>query len=84
MINEERTFSDFNYNSKDLSHGSHKKVWRICKICSVEKLVCYKDYIKNSGLCSKCAKSGKNHPMYGKCHTEESKQKIAKKNSGAF
>ena len=33
--------------------------------------------IKNNSQCSSCSKTSKNHPMYGKYHTKESKQKMS-------
>lgn len=71
-INEERTFTDFGYTSADLSYGSGKKVWAICKNCRKERLVTFSHY---RDLCLFCTR---HNPMYGKHHTEETKLKISK------
>lgn len=79
MIDEHKTFILFRYTSDILKPHSHKKVWKICDVCSEERLVSYRDY---SDLCKSCSKIGKNNHMYKKHHTEEAKLKISKANSG--
>lgn len=81
MINEERTLKDFDYNSTELSHGSHKKVWRICDICKEEKLVIYQQY---RNLCLKCSRgtneyrSKRSEILIGSIRSKRSKSKQSK------
>ena len=96
MIDEDNTFILFGYTSDYLSHGSTKKVLKVCDICKEERLIEYRTYTK---LCISCSRVGKHHTektkgkisnslkghknhMHGKPHTEESKQKISNANCG--
>ena len=79
MIDEDKTFEKFGYRSTDLSKGSNKKVWDICKDCKNGRWVRFN---RSNLLCNSCArkiknisyttrqklsksKSGKNNPIYG-------------------
>lgn len=76
MINDEQTLDMFGYESKDLSFGSAKKVIAICEECGKTRVIRFQSY---HDLCHSCAmkkRTGKNHQMFGKHHTEETKQKI--------
>ena len=88
MIDENKTFILFGYTSNTLSPSSHKKILCICNECKKERLIEYRQY---RNLCHTCkcktkeyklkqskSKNGKNHPMYGKHHTEETKHKQSK------
>lgn len=96
MINEERTFKEFGYYSKDLTRGSNKKVWRTCERCGKDRIVTFNQC---TNLCQSCtvkgrilsdeskrkmseSKSGKNNPMFGKIHSKETKNKMSKSKSG--
>ena len=79
MIDEERTFAEFGYTSNELTYGSGKKVWAICDICGEERLIYFNQY---RNLCASCAHSGKNHHMFGKHLSEETKKKLSKANIG--
>ena len=86
MIDENKTFTMFGYTSNILSYGSNKKVWKICDICKEERLVQYRKY---TNLCFKCAlqqknQSGKNHPFYGKHHSDETKLKMSKSKQSMY
>jgi hypothetical protein len=93
VIDEEITLREKGYRSSDLSYGSGKRVWAVCDNidCAVEggkgRWVEFRDY---RGLCLQCAnrtdehckktsdaKKGKNHPMYGKHHSEETRRKMS-------
>lgn len=82
MIDEQETRLQFGYYSESLSHGSDKKVYAICEGCGNRRIMKFYSYVKTHGRCNSCAKSGKNHPMFGKHPTEETKDKISKANSG--
>jgi hypothetical protein len=89
MIDEKKTFILFGYTSDTLSHGSNKKVWRICDCCKEEHLIEYKGY---RDLCKSCSHIGKHlskktkdkisKAHTGKHHSEETKLKISKAHSG--
>lgn len=81
-INESRTFTEFGYYSIDLSYGSNRLVWSICRKCNKERLLKYSVHNRASKVCKPCALSGKNNPMYGKHLSEETRQKISKSNTG--
>ena len=83
MINENKTLENFGYNSNNLSKGSRKKVYAICKSCGREKLLEMMEYNRTQGRCHKCAmeqcnSSGKNNSFYGKHHSNESKVQMSK------
>jgi hypothetical protein len=99
MINEEKTFKEFGYKSKDLSYGSGKKVYAICNGCGKERCLTFHSC---GDLCNSCAQkgkklseehkrklsknsphlSGKNHPMYGRKHSRETREKIGLASKG--
>lgn len=54
MINEKRTLKDFEYTSDTLSHGSNKRVWRVCEGCGKEDKVIYQSYIHGYKKCALC------------------------------
>lgn len=74
-INELKTFAEFKYYSIDLSHGSTKKIWRICAGCSKEDRVAYKDYNVGYRKCKSCA-------HIGNVLSEEHKKNISISNKG--
>jgi len=83
MINIEATIRWMGYNPEDLSYGSNKKIWAICDNCGKGRWLRKQDY---RDLCLNCKMksteqrkklSGKNNGMFGKHHTEESKNKIS-------
>ena len=90
MIDEEKTFREKGYRSTDLSHGSHKKVWRICDECGEGRWIEFKAYRDLCKLCTcrtaefrekqsnahKNIYDGKNNPFYGKTHTPETIEKL--------
>lgn len=94
MINEERTFKEFGYNSWDLTHGSRKKVWRICNKCGKEKCVKYSYYMQGYVQCASCAQIGKivsketrnklSIANIGKTLLPETKHKISETNKKIF
>ena len=52
MIDEEITFREKGYRSTDLSHGSHKEVWRVCDDCGDGKWAVFQNCYD---LCIACA-----------------------------
>ena len=78
MIDEYYTFKVFGYNTDRLSRGSHKRVVAMCDECGIYRDVGYRDY---RDLCHSCGMKGvligENHPMFGKHHTKESREKIS-------
>lgn len=76
-INEIRTFKDFGYYSIDLSRGSERKVWVVCRYCKREREVQWLSIENNTGRCKFCANQKENHPMYGKTHTIEARMQIS-------
>ena len=74
-INELKTFAEFKYYSIDLSHGSDKKIRRICTGCSKEDIVAYKDYTRGYRKCKTCA-------HIGNILSEEHKKNISISNKG--
>lgn len=82
MIDEEKTLELFGYISKELKPQSNRKVWRVCDGCKVERSIEYRKYVN---LCFKCSDKtkGRNHYMYGKYHTEETKKKMSNSSKGA-
>lgn len=78
-INELKTFNDFGYYSIDLTRGSDRKVWRICEIGGEESKICYKKYVMGQKSCKACIQKGNRHPMYGKRHSQKSKEQMSAK-----
>lgn len=72
-IDDEKTFSRFNYRSGDLGPKSALHVVAICAGCGKPR-VTPKRWADR--LCRKCASIGKPSPMEGKRHTEETKRKM--------
>lgn len=54
MINEEKTFEDFGYISKDLKLHSDKLIWVTCEICGNERIIRMSTNVKTSGRCQSC------------------------------
>lgn len=71
MIDEDRTFAEFEYMPSELSHGSNKRVWAICNKCGKERLVYFKEYNK---LCQSCSQLGRKF-------SKETRQKISEANT---
>ena len=61
--------------------GSHKRVVVICEGCGKEREVTY--FVRRP-LCYSCAKSGENHPRYGKHHSEETRKKMSEAKIGKY
>lgn len=55
MLNEDKTFKIFGYNSKDLKPHSNLKVWAKCDECGKERPILYASYNKTFGRCQACA-----------------------------
>ena len=94
MIDEIKTLELFGYTSDKLKPHSNKKIWRICDNCESERSIEYRKY---TDLCFKCShktkefrskqaknNSGKNHPMYDKHHSEETKLKMSIAKNGMY
>jgi len=79
VIDEEETFRIFGYYSFDLNFKSHKKVIAKCDDCGKIRILSKSSY---SAFCHSCAIKGKRHPLYGKHHSEESKQKMRNSHLG--
>ena len=87
MIDEIKTFYKFRYYSIDLAPKSSKKIVVICNNCGLERIIrkdSYRDLCKScvqkgkklsEKTKNKIGKSGKHHPMFGKHHSKESKEK---------
>lgn len=83
MIDRYTTRLACGYDPYDLSRGSHKLVWRICDDCGEGRWLAYRDC---HDLCRSCTMktpehldkiSGKNHHMWGKNHTDKTRQKMS-------
>ena len=80
MIDEKKTHEKFGYYSSDLSTKSGKKIVCICNECGKERIIFKHGY---RDLCISCSRSGKNHPMHGKHHSTDSREKMSKSKMGA-
>jgi len=74
-----KTFKEKGYWVEDLSPGSHKKVFAICKNCGKGRWVIYRAY---HDLCIRCSRSGENNPNYGKHFSEETRKKMSESKYG--
>lgn len=73
MIDEEETFRRFGYYSEDLTPKSNKKIVARCDDCGKIRELKKEDY---RDLCQSCSSSGKRHHLYGKFHSDETKEKM--------
>lgn len=81
-INEHQTFVEFGYYSIDLSYGSSRLVWSICRKCGKERLLKYSMHNRTYKVCNSCAHIGKNNHRFGKHWSEEEKLKMSKSHVG--
>ena len=75
MILRDATIKYKGYDPNDLSKGSSKRVCISCDKCGRVKYIRFYQY---RDLCLSCSKSGKNHHMFGKHLSDETKEKISK------
>ena len=78
MILEGETYEKFGYYPEDLKPYSTKPILAKCDGCGKIRELHKKHY---ASLCKSCVKKGARHPLWGKHHSEESKQKICGKNN---
>lgn len=86
MIDEDRTLSLFGYTSDELSPKSHKPIIAVCEECGKYRVLKKQDY---RDPCNGCVIHGLNitqigeaHPMFGKHHTAEARERISNSTSG--
>lgn len=84
MISREKTIREKGYDPEALSPKSNKKVWAICNECGKGRWVHRRAY---RDLCHSCAikqmdLSGEKNPMYGRKHSQTTKDKIRDAMSG--
>ena len=79
VIDEEETFRMFGYHSFDLKPKSHKKVIAKCDGCGKVRILSKSSY---SVFCHSCTIKGERHPLYGKHHSKESKEKMRQSHLG--
>ena len=90
MIDEDRPMQLFGYTSDELSKKSNKRIIAVCDGCGKYRSVIKFAYRE---LCGSCVQKGeqshwygvrgKDHPNFGRKHTEETKCKISDAMSGA-
>lgn len=78
MILEEETFEKFGYYPSDLTPKSRKRILAKCDGCGKIRELYRQGY---HSLCKSCVKKGARHPLFGKHHSEKSKQKIRGENN---
>jgi len=81
MIDEEETFRRFGYRSIDLKPKSGKRIVAICDDCGKVREIQQSKY---RSFCHSCAIKGERHPLYGKHHSEEAKEKMRKNRANIF
>lgn len=79
MILREETFEKMGYYPEDLSRASNKMIVVVCDDCRKIRTINNNQY---RAFCHSCAIKGGRHPMYGKQHSEETKEKIRRSNNG--
>lgn len=84
MINREATIKWKGYDPDGLSDGSQKRVWAVCDGCGKGRWLNYQAY---RDLCYSCARkqldtSGKNNPMWGRTHSQSTRDKIGNAERG--
>ena len=78
MILEEETYEKFGYYPRDLKPYSTKLILAACDECEKIRIYGKRDY---HSLCKSCVKKGARHPLWGKHHSEKTKQKICGENN---
>ena len=70
MIEEEATYREFGYYSRDLAPRSNKTIIAVCDGCGKIRKLNKDSY---SAFCLSCGHKGGRHPNFGKHHSEETK-----------